>query len=92
MRVPLRDLDLVRWSLTLPDNALIRRGQGKWLAKQMALRHLPRGTFLHPRRGFGAPGGELADGRAPRRSRELHRASYFNWATRLLDTFVSGST
>jgi asparagine synthase (glutamine-hydrolysing) len=89
VRVPLLDLEFVRWSLTLPDDALIRRGQGKWLAKQMALKRLPRSTVLRPKRGFGAPSGELADGPAPGRAQDLRQGAYLNRATRLLGAFMS---
>jgi asparagine synthase (glutamine-hydrolysing) len=89
VRVPLLDLEFVRWSLTLPDDVLIRRGHGKWLAKQMALERLPRRTVLRPKRGFGAPSSELADGPAQPQSRELRQTAYFNRATKLLSSFMS---
>ena len=38
VRVPWLDLELVRWSLTLPDSVLIRRRRAKWLPKELAAR------------------------------------------------------
>jgi asparagine synthase (glutamine-hydrolysing) len=89
VRVPLLDLEFVRWSLTLPDDVLIRRGQSKWLGKQLALKRLPRSTVLRPKRGFGAPSRELTDVPSPPRTRELRQRAYFNRATRLLGSFMS---
>jgi asparagine synthase (glutamine-hydrolysing) len=89
VRVPLLDLEFVRWSLTLPDDVLIRRGQSKWLGKQMALTRLPRSTVLRPKRGFGAPSRELTDAAARLKARELRQGAYLSRATRLLEAFTS---
>lgn len=55
IRVPFLDLDLVRWSLRLPDAALVRGRQGKLLPKEMARQTLPSEVVARPKRGFAAP-------------------------------------
>ncbi|MGH9070533.1 MAG: asparagine synthase (glutamine-hydrolyzing) [Acidimicrobiales bacterium] len=85
VRVPLLDLDLVRWSLQLPDSLLVGRHGGKWLAKQVAARHLPPAVVFRPKRGFGAPSGQVAshDG-VPSGSRGFRQAAYFDRASMLV--------
>ena len=39
--MPWLDLELVRWSLTLPDSVLIRSQRAKWLPKELAARWSP---------------------------------------------------
>lgn len=55
IRVPWLDLELVRWSLTLPDDFLIRRGRTKWITRSLALNELSPGLADRPKRGLAAP-------------------------------------
>lgn len=83
VRVPFLDLDLVRWALRLPDRALVRRGQGKILTKQLLAERVSSEVAYRPKRGFGLPTRALkADG--GRSSRGFRQASYFSHATRVL--------
>lgn len=81
VRVPLLDLELVRWALRLPDRALLHRGRGKLLARRLADDVLPKGLGNRPKRPFGAPAKAVADpaataadGRGFRQDRYLARA------------------
>jgi asparagine synthase (glutamine-hydrolysing) len=84
VRVPLLDLEFVNWSLTLPDSALIRRGRGKWAAKQMALTRLPKAAVVRAKRGFGAPSAEFATAGGRTWSKGFRQASYLEEAARML--------
>lgn len=82
VRVPLLDLELVRWALGLPDSALLRRGRGKWIARQAAERWFGAALAHRPKRPFGAPAGAVSDApgfdvgsRGFRQDRYLARAS-----------------
>ena len=55
VRVPWLDLDLVRWSLTLPDSLLIRGQRTKWLPKELAARVISPQVAERAKRGFAAP-------------------------------------
>lgn len=55
VRVPWLDLELVRWSLRLPDAALVRGRQGKVLSRDLSRRVLPPRIAARPKRGFAAP-------------------------------------
>ena len=55
VRVPWLDLELVRWALQLPDEALVRRMKGKHLSRTLAAEELPSLIAKRPKRGFGAP-------------------------------------
>lgn len=54
IRVPWLDLDLVRWSLMLPDDVLSAEG-GKGPAKILCRRVLPTVVAERAKRGFTAP-------------------------------------
>lgn len=62
IRVPWLDLDVVRWSLTLPDRLLVRRRRGKWLGRELAAQALSREIADRPKRGFGAPAHRVGGG------------------------------
>lgn len=83
VRVPFLDLDLVRWALRLPDRALVRRGQGKILTKQLLADRVSSQVAYRPKRGFGVPTRALKTDDAPW-SRGFRQASYFSHATRVL--------
>lgn len=54
-RVPLLDHRVVEFAWKLPQTAKIKRGQTKWLLRQVLYRHVPRGLVERPKMGFGIP-------------------------------------
>jgi asparagine synthase (glutamine-hydrolysing) len=72
-RVPLLDHRVIEFAWSLPLEMRIRRGEGKWLLKQLLSRYVPPGLTNRPKTGFGIP----IDGwlRGPLR----------DWAAELLD-------
>jgi len=64
IRVPWLDLDLVRWAMRLPDDALVSRLSGKQLSRQLAATVLPSQIASRPKRGFAAPARLLPKARA----------------------------
>lgn len=83
IRVPWLDLELVRWSLDLPLDLLLRQRQGKWLTRQIAREVLPAATAGAAKRGFGAPSSHLDD-RVAGAGRGFRQSVYFARAKRLL--------
>lgn len=61
IRVPWLDLELVRWSMSLPTRLLVRRGEGKRLSRELARRHLGARVASHPKMSFGARASTLPD-------------------------------
>ncbi len=88
IRVPWLDLDLVRWSLTLPDRALMRRGRGKWIPREIVASRIARGVANRPKRGFAAPLEHVRGAWPARGTRGFRQAHYFARATRLLTQFL----
>jgi asparagine synthase (glutamine-hydrolysing) len=84
VRVPWLDLELVRWSLTLPDSVLIRRQRAKWLPKELAARVVSPQVAWRAKRGFAAPAQHVASGRIPG-SRGFRQGRYFALATSILE-------
>jgi asparagine synthase (glutamine-hydrolysing) len=84
VRVPWLDLDLVRWSLTLPDSVLIRGRTSKWLLRQLAARVVSPQVAQRAKRGFAAPAHHVAPGRTPG-TRGFHQGRYFALATSILE-------
>jgi asparagine synthase (glutamine-hydrolysing) len=91
VRVPWLDLDLVRWSLTLPDSLLIRGNRAKWLPKELAARTISPQVAERAKRGFAAPASRVAPGR---RSGSLgfRQGRYFALATSLLEQHGAASS
>jgi len=87
IRVPWLDLDFLRWTLTLPDDALTRRGRGKWLTRDLAARELSPAIAHRPKRGFAAPASRVGDGQGQRGFRQ---GAYFSRARRILDEYIAG--
>jgi asparagine synthase (glutamine-hydrolysing) len=86
VRVPWLDLDLVRWSLTLPDSLLIRRHHAKWLPKKLAARTISPLVAERAKRGFAAPASRVAPGQRPG-SLGFRQGRYFALATSLLEQY-----
>ena len=84
VRVPWLDLDLVRWSLTLPDSLLIRRHRTKWLPKELAACVISSQVAERAKRGFAAPASRVAPGQQPG-SLGFRQGRYFALATSLLE-------
>ena len=84
VRVPWLDLELVRWSLTLPDSVLIRSQRAKWLPKELAARVVSPQVAWRAKRGFAAPAQRVAPGRTPG-GRGFRQGRYFALATSILE-------
>lgn len=90
VRVPLLDLELVRWALTLPDSALIRRGRGKWIMRALAERAIGAELAHRPKRPFGAPSNALTTADAPSYERGFRQSRYLDRARRVLEVSLAG--
>ena len=72
-RIPLLDQDIIEFAWKLPLNMKIRKGQGKWILRELLNRHIPEKITNRPKMGFGVP---LA---------EWLRGQLREWAEDLLD-------
>lgn len=89
VRVPLLDLELVRWSLRLPDRALVHRGKTKVLARGLAERVLPPEIVRRRKRGFGVPIDQVKRTHGVEGSRGFRQGSYFARARRVLQQYCA---
>ena len=97
-RVPLLDHRVVEFAWRVPIEQKVRRGQGKWLLRQVLYRHVPRQLIDRPKQGFGVPIGAWL--RGPLRDwaealldeRRLREEGYFDpaYVKRMLADHVSG--
>ena len=88
VRVPWLDLELVRWALQLPDEALIQERKGKHLSRTLAAQVLPGLIASRPKRGFAAPARLLPQG-APGSSRGFRQARYLSSAQAMVDRLMA---
>lgn len=54
-RAPLLDTRIFDFVWRLPEDVKIRKGQGKWLLRQVLARHVPEKLFERPKQGFTMP-------------------------------------
>jgi len=55
VRAPLLDTAFAEYAASLPLDYKLRGRVGKYILKQLALRHLPRAIVMRPKKGFGMP-------------------------------------
>lgn len=55
VRSPFLDPDLFEVAARLPDDLLVRKGEGKYLIRRMMQGQLPEEVFDHPKKGFSIP-------------------------------------
>jgi len=91
VRVPWLDLELVRWSLALPDSVLIRGRRAKWLPKELTARVISPQLAWRAKRGFAAPAQRVAPGRTPG-STGFRQGKYFALAASILEQHSAAQT
>ena len=57
-RVPMLDLDVMRFAWSLPINFKIVGGKGKWPLRTLLAKYVPPSLFERPKQGFGIPIGD----------------------------------
>lgn len=87
IRVPWLDLDLLRWTLTLPDDALLRRGSGKWLTRDLAAIELSPEVARRPKRGFASPAKRVGAGQQAGQH-GFRQGAYFARARDIVQTHI----
>lgn len=54
-RAPFLDKDVISLSTRLPINMKIKKGQGKWVLRQVLNKYVPQNLFDRPKSGFAIP-------------------------------------
>jgi asparagine synthase (glutamine-hydrolysing) len=54
-REPFLDQDVIQWAAQLPSDYKYRKGQKKYILKQIVHKHIPREIMERPKMGFGIP-------------------------------------
>lgn len=54
-RVPMLDVEVMRFAWSLPVSLKLREGLSKWPLRQVLYRHVPRALLERPKQGFGVP-------------------------------------
>ena len=72
-RAPFLDHRVVELAFALPEDSLLRNGQGKWILRRLLDRYVPRSLIERPKAGFAVP---LA---------QWLRGPLRDWARQLLD-------
>lgn len=88
IRVPWLDLDLVRWTLQLPDSCLTSGRVGKQLPRALARRKLGPAYAARSKRGFGAPASSLPKG--SQGGRGFRQSRYLSFAVEVLRGHLGG--
>jgi len=61
-RVPFLDHRVIEFAWRLPQHMKIRKGQRKWLLRELLYKHVPRELIERPKTGFGIPIGDWLRG------------------------------
>lgn len=62
VRCPLLDYRIVEFALNLPENLKVRKGESKYLLKQLLYSRIPSRFFQRPKQGFSVPLAEWLKG------------------------------
>ena len=54
-RAPFLDHRVVELAFALPEDSLLRNGQGKWILRRLLDRYVPRSLIERPKAGFSVP-------------------------------------
>ncbi|MGH3665613.1 MAG: asparagine synthase (glutamine-hydrolyzing) [Egibacteraceae bacterium] len=87
IRVPWLDLELVRWTLTLPDPLLVRGLRGKRLPRDLAAGVISPEVAHRAKRGFAAPASQVNRSLARAGRRGFRQGSYFARAATILNHY-----
>jgi len=86
-RVPFLDHRVIEFSLSLPPNLKLRKGERKWILREVLARYVPRDWFARPKMGFSVPIGAWLRGdlrewaESLLGSRTLEQHGYFETGT-----------
>jgi asparagine synthase (glutamine-hydrolysing) len=89
IRVPWLDLEVIRWSLRLPDEFLMRKGQPKWLTKELTAQALSRSIAYRAKRGFASPTNRVKTANSSAGNRGFRQGAYFGRAQEILNHYLA---